>query len=159
MSEKIWTLNEANFMEAYEAEVTMIGMQKVTLDFDIIGLLSLIGSLQLGLKHPGNNGPTAEFCKTFVRTVQTQFFGKFPAISAAINKGFETGEIKTKPELTVNELRIALKNSKPEIHLFTNEFLHLWAERLIKELAGYQLPANDSSISPDPEEISHTAGE
>ncbi len=164
---KIWTLNEGNFMEAYEAEIGMIKGQMLTIDIDPITLLSLIGTLQLGLKHREHSGPTAQIVRDFLNLVSQTFFRKLPAITAVINKGFQGPEIKQKPELNSIELSILMQETDIENDdEFGQPFYRFWSERLFERLLEFQIPdkdveypkmRNDSTNSPAPEEISPTA--
>lgn len=136
---KIWTLNESNFMEAYEAEIKMINGTPLTIDIDPITLLSIIGTLQLGLKHPEHQGPTAKIVRDFINLVSNAFFRNLPACSAVIKKGFEIGD--QKPVL----------NEEVLMNWFLANGIEFNSEQYLLEfLKGFQLPANDSTDQVDP---------
>lgn len=53
------------------------------LDVSLIDLISILGALQLALRHPKNTGPSAGIVRSFIAQIVAKFDG-MPAIQEAI---------------------------------------------------------------------------
>lgn len=66
-------------------EMSLLG--PVQLAIDPTYLFALIGELQLALRHPGNQGGSAEIARQFIENVRQEHFNT-PALYETIRRGF-----------------------------------------------------------------------
>ena len=79
----------AALYDKYFAETKANKGKIITIDFELIDLISIIGQLQLALRHPGNHGPTRALAEQFINRVRDSLT-EMPAIQEVITRGFDT---------------------------------------------------------------------
>jgi hypothetical protein len=61
---------------------------RLQLDFSIIDLLSIVGALQLSLRHPAYKGPSTKLIRLFIQKVKFHLVAQ-PALTEVIERGFD----------------------------------------------------------------------
>lgn len=69
-------------------EVERWGGRPITMDLDIATLLSIVGALQLAMRHPGFKGHAQSHAYQFVKSIEVAIPEDFPAIKETIGLGF-----------------------------------------------------------------------
>jgi len=69
-------------------DVEDLSKQRVPIEIDMVTAICIIGSIQLALRHPKHNGPSAQIAHDFARDLQKIVVEKFPAAAFTLEAGW-----------------------------------------------------------------------
>ena len=77
-------------LEEYGAALKRLSETHPTILFELAPaeMMSIVGGLQLALRHPNFTGPSAQICRKWIRAFQEQIAQEEPVVADVIEMGF-----------------------------------------------------------------------